>query len=291
MKNYKSLFSRFLSKFTGSAMLGSLVTVIVFYLIILFLIVKGSHEALIIGAIFLICNLGCIGGVCIYNIKKGFHPYDSELIGDSFIGVSKKCRDFNECLEALFGHMPNRALNGFKAMEEEYGDTMSADEKAVVYFYIARCYDLLKFYPNAYRYYKLSAESGFTNGVLKFLTARCVGSLGDTEAALTLYDEVISDRTNQFVPFVRTDIGKMYINLNDGKNAYRWYSEAVNRHENYAEALGGAAVALLLLHRFVEAEEMYNMAVLNRIKDIENFKKFYHDIYSMEQSKTVSAEK
>ncbi len=67
-------------------------------------------------------------------------------------------------------------------------------------------------------------------------------------------------------------------------------AEAVKLHENYADALGGAAIANLLLHNYPEAEEYYHMAVLNQIRDTEKFKKYYNEVCSMEQKKTVSAE-
>ena len=100
--------------------------------------------------------------------------------------------------------------------------------------------------------------------------------MGDIENALSLYNDVMYDRSTPVYQYVRTDIGKMYIKQDDAENALKWYQEAMDRHENYADAVAGAAIANLMLHNFDEAEKLYRKALLNRINI--GFIQYYKEI-------------
>ena len=64
---------------------------------------------------------------------------------------------------------------------------------------------------------------------------------------------------------------RMYIKLNDGETALKWFNEAIERREDYANALGGAAIAHTLLGHFDKGEELYKLAMLNNIDDPVDF--------------------
>lgn len=201
------------------------------------------------------------------------HRYDSDLIGKNFTGVSKKCRIFRSSVENIFARRVNMALNGFKELEENYTDNMEEGEKALVAFYTARCYDLMQYYPNASIYYSKAAGLGMKSDVLTMLTARCRGEMGDMKEAQSLYESLSPKSALRM--FIRTDIGRLYLHRNDAENALKWYQDSINRHENYAEALGGAAIANVMLHNFDKAAEQYKAALLNHIPDPKSYAVYY----------------
>ena len=277
MKKFKSILVKCLNNFTGAFAFGTSVSVIVFYIFYLILILfKDGEKDLTPVIAMLTVHIITVAFVFLFKINENFHKYDPELIGDNFIGFNRKCRMFKKNIELLFSHRVNYALNGFKNMEEEFEENMDTGEKSVLNFYIARCYDLMGFYPNAAKYYKSSKNFGFRNKVIDFLSARCAGSMGDIENALSLYNDVMYDRSTPVYQYVRTDIGKMYIKQDDAENALKWYQEAMDRHENYADAVAGAAIANLMLHNFDEAEKLYRKALLNRINI--GFIQYYKEI-------------
>ncbi|HAE52016.1 MAG TPA: hypothetical protein DCG30_02015 [Ruminococcus sp.] len=279
MKKFRSIIVKFLNNFSGAFVFGTSVSVVVFYFFyfILILFMDGERDLTPVIAMITV-HIITLVFVFIMKINENFHKYDPELIGDNFVGFNKKCRMFKKNLELLFSHRVNYALNGFKAMEEEYDKNMDNGEKSVLNFYIARCYDLMGFYPNAARYYQSSKNFGFRNRVIDFLSARCAGSMGDIENALIMYNDIMYDESTPICHYVRTDIGKMYIKHDDAENALKWYTEAMEKHENYADAAAGAAIANLMLHNFEEADRLYRTALLNRVKDIIGFTEYYKEI-------------
>ena len=277
MKKFRSIIGKCINNFTGAFVFGTSVSVVVFYVFYLILILFGNGEKDLTPVIaMLTVHIITVTFVFLFKINENFHKYDPELIGDNFIGFNRKCRMFKKNIELLFSHRVNYALNGFKNMEEEFEENMDTGEKSVLNFYIARCYDLMGFYPNAAKYYESSKNFGFRNKVIDFLSARCAGSMGDIENALSLYNDVMYDSSTPVYQYVRTDIGKMYIKQDDAENALKWYQEAMDRHENYADAVAGAAIANLMLHNFDEAEKLYRKALLNRINI--GFIQYYKEI-------------
>lgn len=279
MKKFKSIVGRCLNNFSEAFVFGTSVSVVVFYVfyIALILFMDGEKDLTPVIALLTVHAI-TVGFTFLFKLTENFHKYDPELIGDNFIGFNKKCRMFKKNLELLFSHRVNYALIGFKSMEEEFDGEMDSGEKSVLDFYIARCYDLMGFYPNAARYYQFSKNLGFRNRVIDFLSARCAGSMGDVENALIMYNDVMYDESTPIYQYVRTDIGKMYIKQDDAENALKWYTEAMDRHENYADAAAGAAIANLMLHNFDEADRLYRTALLNRIKDVMGFTEYYKEI-------------
>lgn len=214
----------------------------------------------------------------IANIHKGFHKHDQEIIGRAFIGLTRKCRIFSSSLELLFDRKFNAALKGFKELEEEYSDTMDIQEQAVLYFYIGRCYDVMGYFPNALRCYQDSQKLGLKDDILPLLIARCTGYNGDVGEAVQLYTSILSNKKSPYRLYVRTDIGKMYLRENDASSAMKWFSEAIEHRQNYADALGGAAVAQAMLHHFKEADELYKAAIVNHISDSKGFTAYYKEV-------------
>ena len=279
MKKLKKFFGKLSGAFSEGAVTGSFVGVILFYAYLLvYILFTHDSTAVTLGAMLLVMNF--IGVFCAVFIRvhKNFHSHDQEIIGSNFVGISKKCRIFAQALDDLFSRHHRKALDGFKLIESDYADQLENGEAAINAFYIGRCYELMGYYPNALKYYAQAKNLGFSDKVLPFLTARCTGANGDTGEAVELYMEVLSDRKSPFRNYVRTDIGRMYVRNDQPEEALKWYDEAINKRQNYSEALGGAAIATALLGQTESSEKLFRMAILNRINDPVSFTAYYRTV-------------
>jgi len=203
-----------------------------------------------------------------------FHKYDDEIIGDNFIGFRKKDKCFAKAMEYLFAKDVKKAVDIFLEIKDM---EISQSEKSVVYFYIARCYQLMGYFSNALTNYENAADAGFRNDLLPIFMARCSADMGETERAVEFYTSALNEE-NRYASIIRTDIGRMYLIENDGKNALKWFLEAVEKHEDYSNALGGCAIAYTLLHDLESGEDYYKKALLNKIPNSKDFTSYYKEI-------------
>ena len=282
---------KFTNDFFDAVIIGTFIAVIIFYAILL-LAVLDSPDKLILAltGILLFINVVCILVCAVAKTFQKPHKYDSELIGYNFVGISKKSRIFRQSVENLFSQSLNQALGGFKEIEEKYADKLAESEKAVLYFYIARCYDIMQYYPNANSYYIMSgknrADSVALKNILSLLHARCLGAMGDAEDAAEKCAAVLADENNLYRCYVRTDMGRMYLMLDNAEEALKWYGEAIENKENTADAYGGMAVAYAMLSNAEKSENFYKLALINNIDDKEGFKELYNEIRNMPKSKS-----
>jgi len=217
------------------------------------------------------------------------HRNDSDIIDDNFSGISKKSRIFKKSSDQLLNGEPSQALNGFKTIEENFSESLSMSESALLCFYIARCYDVMGFLPNAVRYYGLSEEKGFDKDLMKVLFARALGKMNDISEALERYNDIL-EKDNVYSPYIRTDIGNMYLNVNDAESALKWFNEAIEKHENYASALAGAAVAHTMLHEFDKGEEMCRLALVHNVDSPDDFMSYFKRIQAAVLMESHTAE-
>ncbi|HRR75706.1 MAG TPA: tetratricopeptide repeat protein [Ruminococcus sp.] len=236
-----------------------------------------AEVSAVMTAVFLIALMVFLGAELMkYSSSNAFHRYDEDLIGKAFTGLNKKSLLFENGLDLFHkGHF-RTALEFFTdAGDDKF--TLSQEEKGVLEFYRGRCYNILGTYPNAVICYDKAADAGFSTPVLPLFTARCCVGNGDIERAKQIYNGLL-DTDYEHADMIRTEFGKLYLKQNDGKNALKWFQEAIDRHENYADALGGAAIAQNMLHNFKEGEELYRAALLNNISDPVSYSNYYKEI-------------
>ena len=207
-----------------------------------------------------------------------FHRYDDELIGKAFTGLNRKSLLFEKGLERFAQKEFRVALEIFTDLEDEkYHKTQQ--EYGVISFYRGRCYDILQAYPNALMCYEKAAENNFYYDGLPLLIARANFENGETQRAVDMYQKLLdSERENRYERIVRTSLGHIYLKTGDSETALKWFQDAINRHENYAEALAGAAIAQVNLHNFEEGDKLYRLALINNIENSENFTNYYKEI-------------
>lgn len=279
MNRFKAFFGRLADAALQAAPLGSLLGLTLFYMTVLaaeLLRVELTAAELI--AALVVLHIFSLAAMLVHRLIKGFHKYDQDIIGRDFVGISRKCRAFSHALDLHFNRRINAALDEFKQLEAVYADKLTDSEKALVSFYIGRCYDQLRYYPNALICYGRAAELGFANRILPFLQARCTGANGDTDEAIRLYNEVLEDEKSPFRNLVYNDIGRMYLDRNEAEEALKWYTRAIAKRHSFAEALGGAAIAEVMLGEINEGERLYREALINHIKDPKGFTEYYRRI-------------
>ena len=163
----------------------------------------------------------------------------------------------------------------FKDIDEKYN--LSDSEKGVLYFYIARCYHIIEYYTNAINYYEKAEKAGFNHHSLMLFEANCNGSMGDTETALNMYQKYLNPDDEYFI-YIKTHIGKMYLENRNPEEALKWFLESVEERKNYAVALGGCSLAYLMLGDNEKSKKYYQYAIINHMDDIEGFKAYYREI-------------
>lgn len=210
--------------------------------------------------------------------KNFFHRYDDEIIGKAFTGLNRKSAIFEKGLELFHNNDFRLALEIFTDLDDEkYLKTQQ--EQGVVSFYRGRCYDIMGAFPNALMCYEKAVENNFRHDIMPLLIAKTSFENGDTQRAVDIYKGLLdSERENRYERIVRTSLGHIYLKTGDSETALKWFQDAIDRHENYAEALAGAAIAQTTLHNFEEGDKLYRLALINNIENSENFTNYYKEI-------------
>lgn len=265
MNNKKEIIGKIIYE---SLVFGSFVGALIFSIIIILGFVSGADDSIVKAAvIFFALNVSTVAVCKLLKEKKSRHTYDSGIIGDNFVSLSKKDRLFRDSVQQLMERQPVVAVEGFKALQKDYSADMTEKEKALVCFYSARCYDTMSYFPNALKYYDDAERLGFSDGIMEIFRARCYAGMGELDVAVKKYKAILADKNNIFRSFVRTDVGGFYLERNEAEKALVWFEEAIDKRENYAEALGGAAIAHTMLRNFKKGEELCRTAMVNKINN------------------------
>ena len=254
----RKFFSRFAAAVVQAAPIGSLLALILFYIAVLSAeLLRAEISVQVWLAALVALHVFSLAVMTLYIFAAGTHKYDSDIVGSSFVGFSKKCRSFDRALELHFNHRVTTSLDEFKLLAEEQSDRMTTDEKAIVSFYTGRCYEQLGFYPNALICYERAAEQ-----------------------AVALYEKVLGDSDSPFRNHVYVDIGRMYLDRNEPSEALSWFNKGIENRHSLPEAYGGAAIAQLMLGDLEESDRLYRAALVSHIKDPNGFTEYYKRILS-----------
>lgn len=276
MKNFKAKFMGFIKNISEGVVYGNFVATVIFQIFCVFLALIGEPDFFNITAFYLVLDAFVIISTVFVLYKSGsIHRIDADIIGNNFIGFGKKSRNFRKAVEDFCNDDFPKSIDELKDIEEKYN--LSDSENGVLCFYMARCYDIMSYYPNALNYYEKAEKSGFSDESIILFKANCIGASGDTEQALSIYNDILNS-DNKYSIYVRTYIGKMYLENRQPEKALKWYLEAVEKRENYAMALGGCSLAYLMLGNKEESQKYYQYAIINNMSDLEGFKAYYKEI-------------
>jgi tetratricopeptide (TPR) repeat protein len=256
-----------------------------FTLFVLFLTVVGAFIANLISPFdnsmffsVMVIELIILGYSFFYTAWNGSETapnYDKRIIKNTFDGPGSHARLFRRSYKSLIEGDIATALEGFNLLKES---KLHGREKAVLFFYIGRCYQFMGYPTNAARSFRTSIDEGIGIDEVYTLCGREMVSCGDFSSAETVYNELIEKSAvcaAQTPEFVYTDIGMLYIKANDPDKALETFSYAIKHHLNYAFALGGCAIAYILKNDSKNAKFFYSQAVLNNIDDLDGFTEYY----------------
>ena len=205
-----------------------------------------------------------------------FHKYDENIIGDAFTGVDRDSRMFEAGVHTFMSGDFRGALEYFTDLDAD-NDGLSDEEQGVLSFYRGRCYQIMNLFPNAAANYENAVKHGFRLPELPLFMSRCYFETGDVRKAVSLMKEIM-DTDHQYSSRARYEIGNICLRNNDRESALKWFSEAIEKHECYAESLGGAAVCYTLDRDFTKSEEYYQKALLNDIENPGAFMNYYKKV-------------
>ncbi|WP_303823608.1 lipopolysaccharide assembly protein LapB [Ruminococcus flavefaciens] len=256
------------------------------------LVFLGDREAtypfvIMYMAVIFLFHWLCISFVEIIRFKKSiFHQFDDELIGNAFTGINRKSRRFEKGLNLFHKNNFRMALEAFTDLGREEND-LSKEETAVNEFYRGRCYDILDAYPNAIICYKNAQENGFYIPELPIFIARCYSINGDPKRAMAIYESLMEEDGYKYSNKLRCEMGNVYLKEYDGESALKWFSDSIERREDYANALGGAAIANVLLGHYDEAEKLYKLAIVHNIDNPVDFMKYYKGTVALQKDQFI----
>ena len=153
---------------------------------------------------------------------------------------------------------------------------LSNDQRALLYYYTAKCYQLMGYPSNGAKYFRDAIELGFDQDDAYLLAARCLVQNGSFDEAVKNYNILIS--RDCVFDFLYTDIGIAYLKKGDGETALEYFKRSINEGKNYAFALGGCSLAYLRLGDLEKSNEFYKKALACNMSDIYGFKIFYCNI-------------
>ncbi len=246
-------------------------------------LISNNDESISYSDLLMLASIGASIGLIIFageDIVKYktnmFHLFDDEIIGTAFTGLNQRSATFGKGVELFHKGNFRNALEIFTDLGKN-DNKLSVEEQSVNEFYRGRCYHILEAFPNAIICYENAMEKGFHIPELPIFIARCNAENGSIKRAEELFMRLM-DKEYKYYSRIRCELGNMYLKLNDGETALKWFNEAIERREHYASALGGAAIAQTLLNHIEEGEALYRQALLNHIEDSVGFTRYYKEV-------------
>ena len=158
---------------------------------------------------------------------------------------------------------------------------MTEEEQAVLSFYIGRCYQLLGCPSNAVPFYEKACRGGFPQEYAKLFQARSYADGGDYDRSYEVFCDLLEHNPPKDFYFLYTDIGFLFIRQRKPDEAIKWFTEAMDRHQNYAFALSGMAIASLQKGDFTAARDYRYKALINQLKDPSAFRSYFDETKSL----------
>lgn len=161
-------------------------------------------------------------------------------------------------------------------MEEIEENSLTDNQKAVLSFYMGRCYQMMGYPANAVKHFETCLDLGMRLNDVYLLAARCLAQNGRFDDAIEYYN-VLIERESYF-EFIYTDIGLAYLKKGDGEKAFEYFRKSVDNGMNHSFALGGCSLACLQMKDIEKSMEYFKEAVRCSMEDVNGFKVYYCNI-------------
>lgn len=167
----------------------------------------------------------------------------------------------------------NTALDKMEEIEE---NSLTDNQKAVLSFYMGRCYQMMGYPANAVKHFETCLDLGMRLNDVYLLAARCLAQNGRFDDSIAYYN-VLIERESYF-EFIYTDIGLAYLKKGEGEKAYEYFRKSVDEGMNHSFALGGCSLACLQMKDIEKSMEYFKEAVRCSMEDVNGFKVYYCNI-------------
>ena len=196
-----------------------------------------------------------------YTLNRA-DPFDRRRIYSCDAVIDMDMLSYSESLEKL--------------KEVEQDDSLDDPQKAVLYYYIGKCYQYMGYPSNGAKYFCDAIEKGFVAEEAYLFAARCLVQNGSFDEAIKYYSVLVSNGC--MFDFIYTDVGLAYLKKGDGETALSYFLRSIKEGKNYAFALGGCSLAYLNMKDLPRSEEFYRKALACNMSDIYGFKVYYCNI-------------
>lgn len=206
-----------------------------------------------------------------YTLNRA-DPFDRRRIYSCFSGKNASLL----CEAAIDMEMMSfsEALEKLKEVEQE--EDLDEPQKAVLDYYLGKCYQYMGYPSNGAKYFRDAIDKGFASEDAYLFAARCLVANGSFDDAIYYYGSLISKGC--VFDFIYTDVGLAYLKKGDGEKALEYFKRSLSEGKNYAFALGGCSLAYLQMKDLARSEEFYRKALACNMTDIYGFKIFYCNI-------------
>jgi tetratricopeptide (TPR) repeat protein len=248
------------------ATLFYIVAVLLIYLVLsLFIEINLTYFLVIVATIVLFSIIASL-----IDTPNDVSEFEDRLISGAFSGSGKTSKTFRKAYAMLHSGDLADALDCFNELKNA---KLRKNERAVLCFYLGRCYEVMGYPTNAANYYREAIDADIGLDEVYLIAARAYTSNGSFTEAEEVYGSLL--RRNTKLENVYTDLGMVYIKANEPDKALETFSKSLKLHHNYSFALGGCALAYLLKSDTVNARFFFSQAIINNIDDTDGFTEYY----------------
>ena len=284
-------FKRFAKAFLTAFMRASALTIVVSIFIFIILYNNGEvDESALLPAFTFQASLQAISTLMFALCDEkcnylGAYPELVKLRERIFRGYNKNSKLFWKGMVFYVEGYLQDALELFHQIDTE---KLKKSDRSELEFYKGRTYIAIGFPMNAVKCYETALEYGYADKFIYIDMGDAKEKCGDFDGAVEIYEELA--KTMYYSSYAYINIGMAYIKKGDGEKALEAFKKSIDSKYDYANALGGIAIAYLLLGDLDTSFEYYEMAIVNRISDINDYKSYYDEIKQVAIAKINKAE-
>ncbi|MCM1522969.1 MAG: hypothetical protein NC120_00775 [Ruminococcus sp.] len=197
--------------------------------------------------------------------------YDTVVIGSCFRFGSKR-NIFYAGLKSLWEGDLNSALDDFRELKSA---PLSDREQGVLGFYTAICYNRMGYPTNAGMSAAVAVEKKIRLPESLLMAARSFSLAANYSVAAEYYTQLLPiAEEHEIFPTIYNEMGRMYLSANMLEESRRSFEASLDNGYDPVTAQGGLAIVSLLEGNEDQACELYRLALIARIPDVNGYKEY-----------------
>ncbi len=287
MKNFKRFAKALLTAFMRASAIAFVLSI--FVLIVLYN--NGEPEDSALLGVFMVQVTVQVMATLVFAMCDGkcncFGKYP-ELVGMRERVFRKNNKNSKLFWKGMVFYVEGYLQDALEIFHEIDTEKLKIRDRSELEFYKGRTYDALGFPMNAVKCYETAVEYDYSDKYIYIYIGKAKEASGDFDGAVETYQKLTGKQ--HLINSIYNYIGLAYVRKGDGKKALEAFQTSVDMKMDYAEALGGMAIAYLLLGDIDKSFEYYEMAIANRINDIDDYKSYYDEMKQVAIAKINKAE-